>query len=188
MVENTGAKWNPLIDDIEDRVDATVLTYRSAWEPNNRMLERLHALTGWTMLNRFEEEQLESEGEWYAEAGKVTCEYHSFYPRCSRCNKASRPDELSEGQGECPSCEGARADYLVTVRPDVPGYREQPGGADIEALGGDIVLGIFSGHDIREAYEMAKWKLPEVFWKDRRLDEDPQAFGLRAYRLAREGE
>jgi hypothetical protein len=186
MVEHTGSKWNPSIDDIEDRVDATVLTYRSAWAPNNPLLKRLHALTGWTMHNRFEEEQPEFEGEWYAEAGQVTAEYHSFYPRCSRCKRACRPDELNDDTA-CPSCEGDRTDYLVTVRPDVPGYREQPGGGDIEALGGEIVLGVFSGHDLREAYAMATWKLPKVFWKDRRLDEDPEAFGLRAYRLAREG-
>jgi len=187
MVKNTGTKWNPFIDDIEDRVDSTFLTYRSAWAPNNRMLEKLHELTGWTMHNRFEEEQLESEGEWYAEKGQVTAEYHSFYPRCSRCNKACRPDELND-DNECPRCEGDRVAYLVTVRPDVPGYREHPGGGDIEALGGDIVLGLFSGHDIREAYEMARWKLPEVFWHNRLLDENPEAFGLRAYRLAKEGE
>ena len=104
MVEHTGAKWNPSIDDIEAEEEHTVLRFKSAWVPSNPLLKRLHALTGWRIHNRFEEEQPEFEGDFHAEAGKCHEEVRPGRPPCLRCDAQTEYDDLNS-YGECPSCD-----------------------------------------------------------------------------------
>jgi|JRYI01.1.fsa_nt_gb hypothetical protein len=56
FIENTGSKWPPevYINDIGCE-DITHLIYETAWSPNNGTLEKLHELTGWMIVNEYEE-------------------------------------------------------------------------------------------------------------------------------------
>ena len=56
FVNNTGSKWAPDVDLCTDE-DPTVtyLSYDTAWAPNNLTLMRLYELTGWTIVNEYEE-------------------------------------------------------------------------------------------------------------------------------------
>ncbi|MGB1265726.1 MAG: hypothetical protein ACPG6L_08345 [Nereida ignava] len=69
MIRITGTKWNPSVLVDASDMSVTKLTYRTAYEPNNRALERLHRLTGWEVHNAFEEEQPEFEGELHCANG-----------------------------------------------------------------------------------------------------------------------
>ena len=56
FVKNTGSKWTPTIYlDPSDDGQRTLLTYDTAREPNNLLLERLHEQTGWYLINEYEE-------------------------------------------------------------------------------------------------------------------------------------
>lgn len=54
FVNNTGSKWPPEVI-ICEHDDATYLSYDTARAPNNLTLMRLHELTGWTIVNEYEE-------------------------------------------------------------------------------------------------------------------------------------
>ncbi len=116
MVEHTGSKWNPEISIITDDITETFLAFKSAWTPMNPLLRRLHALTGWTIHNHFEEEQPEFEGDFHAESGKCREEVRPGRPRCTHCEERCAYDDLESEHGECPSCALGRFDYLVTLR------------------------------------------------------------------------
>jgi hypothetical protein len=118
MVEHTGSKWNPNISTITDDGSETFLAFESAWAPMNPLLKRLHALTGWTIHNRFEEEQPEFEGEFHAEAGECREELRPGSLRFSHCEEQCAYDDLDPEFGECPSGALGRFNYLVTVEPD----------------------------------------------------------------------
>lgn len=51
-----------------------------------------------------------------------------------------------------------------------------------------MVLGIFSARSIEEAYRLAFPEIPQAAFEYYDIEADPEAFGIRAYRLAREGE
>ena len=56
FVNNTGSKWAPEVYVSDGELpDATYLSYDTAWAPNNGTLQRLHELTGWTIVNEYEE-------------------------------------------------------------------------------------------------------------------------------------
>lgn len=118
MVENTGSKWNPTIFIATDDGTGTFLAFDSAWAAMNPLLKRLHALTGWTIHNHFEEEQPEFEGYFHAEDGQCREEVRPGRPRCSQCEEQCADDDLEPDYGECPSCALGRFDYLVTLEPD----------------------------------------------------------------------
>lgn len=58
--DTTGSKWFPDLE-IEDQGDETILTYETAWAPNNGTLERLHNLTSWRITNEYEEPNMQFE-------------------------------------------------------------------------------------------------------------------------------
>ena len=55
FVENTGSKWPPFIHFLSSDGENTLLDYDTAWAPNNLLLECWHRLTGWYMINEYEE-------------------------------------------------------------------------------------------------------------------------------------
>lgn len=56
FVENTGSKWPPFILlASSDEGQTTLLDYHTARTPNNLLLECWHRLTGWYMINEYEE-------------------------------------------------------------------------------------------------------------------------------------
>ena len=56
FVENTGSKWPPFILlASSDDGQKTLLYYDTARTPNNQLLERWHRLTGWHLINEYEE-------------------------------------------------------------------------------------------------------------------------------------
>ncbi len=118
MVEHTGAKWNPNISTITDDVSETFLAFDSAWAPMNPLLKRLHALTGWTIHNRFEEEQPEFEGDFHAEEGQCWEDVRPGRPRCSECEELCGYDDIDPESGECSTCALGRWNYLVTLEPN----------------------------------------------------------------------
>ena len=63
MIENTGSKRLPTVElsDEDNNVVNTILYYDSARTPNNGTLERLHEITGWTIISEYEEEGREFE-------------------------------------------------------------------------------------------------------------------------------
>ena len=54
-VENTGSKWSPEVYLDRGNEDETRIVYLTAWSPNNPLLKRLHELTGWSIVNDYEE-------------------------------------------------------------------------------------------------------------------------------------
>lgn len=144
MVETTGTKWNPIIRSIETVGGVTHVSFRTAWAPMNPLLERLHHLTGWTIHNRFEEEQPEFEGDFHAENGVCREDIRTGRGACSYCGMDYPVTELDEAYGECPSCELDRSDYLVT---QVVAYDQEDG----EDISKQRVVGIFSCHCTEDA-------------------------------------
>ena len=56
FVNNTGSKWAPdVYISVGEASDVTYLSYDTARAPNNKMLVRLHEVTGWTIVNEYEE-------------------------------------------------------------------------------------------------------------------------------------
>ncbi len=56
FVDNTGSKWAPEVQCCEGSTpDVTYLNYDTARAPNNLTLRRLHQLTGWIIVNEYEE-------------------------------------------------------------------------------------------------------------------------------------
>lgn len=120
-VENTGAKWFPEVE-IMGRHDRfpTVLRYDTAWSPNNKTLERLHKLTGWSITNAYEGEGHEFEGRFTCDEDDVADLDLPVRPRCDDCETKTDMDLLNEfGEARlCPHCYDARIDVERSNTPD----------------------------------------------------------------------
>ena len=56
FLEKTGSKWPPEVYLSDAEVpDVTYINYDTAWSPNNLTLQRLYELTGWMIVNEYEE-------------------------------------------------------------------------------------------------------------------------------------
>lgn len=89
--------------------------------------------------------------------------------------------------GECPTCALGRSDYLVTLKPDIAA-KLAPKQTESFDLEGNVVLGLYSVRTLEHAYTQGIARLPEEAFGDVDIYSDPEGFGFRAYRLAKEGE
>ncbi len=87
-VENTGSKWPPEVDTPCSNGDlGTQLYYDTARAPNNLTLKRLHELTGWTIVNEYEEGGIGFEGTFDCARGTCRDEEREFQPSCEICEE-----------------------------------------------------------------------------------------------------
>ena len=93
FVENTGSKWPPEVYICASEcADITCLSYDTAWSPNNGTLEKLHALTGWTIRNEYREEGMQFAGCLICEGDDCRDEEREYRSICEICEKEC-PDE-----------------------------------------------------------------------------------------------
>ena len=118
MVENIGTKWNPKIDLIEEVDGKTQLAFDTAWCAPNELLEHLHTLTGWKIVNRHDEENPDYDAVFTCENGISSDERFPGTSTCSNCEERWPSDDMDDDYGECPTCVRGRANYLVTIEPD----------------------------------------------------------------------
>jgi hypothetical protein len=76
-----------------------------------------------------------------------------------------------------------RADYLVTLEPDGAAIINtgEHGSAD---LCGDVALGVFSARSEMQAMLLATNEIPSAAMEGFDWHDDPESFGLKAYKLA----
>lgn len=92
FVRTTGSKTVPEVMVSEGDEELTLLDYDSAWTPNNGTLQRLHELTGWTIVNEYEEPGMSFEGTLTCDAHGITDDEREYRPTCDLC------EEKKEGQ------------------------------------------------------------------------------------------
>lgn len=61
MYDHVGTKWNPRIDCIAEVEGETHLGFDTAWTAPERLLKRLHELTGWKIINRHDDPDAEDD-------------------------------------------------------------------------------------------------------------------------------
>ncbi len=65
----------------------TYLNYDTARAPNNLTLMRLHELTGWTIVNEYQEPGMCFEGTFRCDEHGVTDEEREYRPTCDVCDE-----------------------------------------------------------------------------------------------------
>ncbi len=85
MILHTWSKWYPTID-ITPTPDGVLLTYNTAWTPNNFALLKLSELTGWRIQNNYEVEGSWDQGICIMEKGAVIVDELHEYKRCHFCD------------------------------------------------------------------------------------------------------
>lgn len=98
FIDHTGAKWAPFVE-IEGKGKETRLIYDTAREPNNKTLERLHQLTGWTIVNEYVEPGMLFEGTFRCQDGACSDDLREHHLACEVCN-LQHPPEYYEPEGE----------------------------------------------------------------------------------------
>ena len=183
MLEYLGSKWNPRIDCIAEVEGDTHLGFDTAWSAPNALLERLHALTGWKIVNRHDEESPDYDAVFTCEDGRSSDERLPGTSTCSNCEDRCSSDDMDDDYGECPTCVKGRDNYLVTIEPDGAAIINtgDKGSAD---LCGDVVLGVFSARSPKQAMLLSSNEVPAAAKEGWDWYNDPEGFGLRAYKLA----
>ena len=184
MVEYLGTKWNPRIDCIIEVEGGTHLGFDTAWSAPENLLRRLHDLTGWKIVNHYDEEDGDHDVVFTCEEGSCELELLPGTSTCSNCEDRWPCDDIDLEHGECPSCMIGRADYLVTIEVDGVACLNigERGSADLH---GDVSLGVFSGRSAKQAMILACCReVPSEAREGFNWYEDPESFGLKAYRLA----
>lgn len=95
FVDNTGSKWAPEVTICQGN-GVTYLSYDSAWSPNNGTLRRLHELTGWAIVNEYEEPGMSFEGTLTCDEHGVTDEEREYRSTCEICEEKKDGDEFDE--------------------------------------------------------------------------------------------
>lgn len=112
-VEHTGSKWFPTIHHIESTKDnMTLLVFDTAWEPNNKLLEKLHQVTGWYLVNSYEEPGCEFEGVFYCQENSCTDIRWPFRPTCSICWNRKPQSQISCDDNDllvCTECQSEQS-------------------------------------------------------------------------------
>ncbi len=103
--DNTGSTWPPDIH-LDDDVNATYLGYDTVRAPNNGTLIRLHKLTGWTIINEFEEPGCGFEGTLTCDEHGITDEQRDYRPLCEVCDKKHPAEEYVDDADDrvCRQC------------------------------------------------------------------------------------
>ena len=70
----------------------TLLSYDTARAPNNGTLQRLHELTGWTIVNEYEEPGMCFEGTFTCRDGVCTDDEREYRPSCEVCEEKLSAD------------------------------------------------------------------------------------------------
>lgn len=97
FVDNTGSKWSPEVYICHsDVAGVTVLSYDTAWSPNNGTLQRLHEKTGRTIRNEYREEGMQFAGCFICEAGDCRDEDREYLPICEICEQEKPEDAFDE--------------------------------------------------------------------------------------------
>ena len=176
------AKWNPKIDLIEEVDGKTQLAFDTAWCAPNELLERLHTLTGWKIVNQHDDPDAEYDLMMVCDGGSCTLEQRPGTSTCSHCEDRIERDLLDDDYGECPTCFASRADYLVTLEADWPA-KVNIGESLTTDLYGDVVLGIVSAHSTEQAMRFLLHRIPEKARQDEGWHERPQDYGMAAFQL-----
>jgi len=102
---------------------------------------------------------------------------------CGNCDERWPHDDIDVEFGECPLCRIERANYLVTIEADGAAIINtgERGSAD---LCGDVVLGVFSARSAKQAMLLSTNEIPGAAKEGFDVYNDPEGFGLRAYKLA----
>lgn len=108
-VHQTGSKWFPVIQAIEEREGSTRLTYDTARAPNNSTLERLFDLTRWTIENEYEEPGMGFEGIFTCDAYGIRDVDRAYRPLCEICNRKREIEHYSLDDEKC-ICDDCRKD------------------------------------------------------------------------------
>lgn len=98
-VDNTGSKWAPevhLCTGVEP--DITYLSYDTARAPNNKTIVRLHELTGWHIVNEYEEPGMSFEGTLTCDEHGITDEERPYRTSCEICEEKKDEDDFDEEQ------------------------------------------------------------------------------------------
>lgn len=184
MLDQVGTKWNPRIEIVNEAEGTTHLGFDSAWSPPNELLTRLHAKTNWKIVNRHDDPDAEHDLVLTCEDGVCAFVQLPGTTTCTNCEGRWQRDDIDDEHGECPLCRIGRADYLVTVEPDGAAIINtgERGSAD---LLGDVVLGVFSARSHKQAMILACCQeVPQEAREGFDWYEDPESFGLKAYKLA----
>ena len=115
MRENVGTKWNPKIDYVADDEGGTRLSFDSAWCPPRELLEHLHELTGWRIVNQHDGENPEYDAVFICDGWKCWQELRPGTTVCCNCEARVPSDDIDDEYGECPTCILRRAHYLVSI-------------------------------------------------------------------------
>ena len=112
-IEHTDSKWFPEIVYVAALGDdMTVLAYDTARWPNNKLLEKLHDLTGWYILNEYEEPGMEFEGLFVCQENYCTDYRGTYRPVCEVCEKKQPPDLIDYDTEDfliCKTCLAAKS-------------------------------------------------------------------------------
>ena len=111
-VENTGSKWYPDVYLHKNGPDEqiTYLSYDTARAPNNLTLQRLHEITGWMIVNEYEEAGMCFEGIFSCIKGNYIDDEREYHPSCEICEKKKSQDCYDEDADDmiCKLCRKER--------------------------------------------------------------------------------
>jgi hypothetical protein len=96
-IANTGTKWFPEVWITSDASEPeTTLGYDTARWPNNLTLQKLHELTGWDIVNEYEESGMCFEGTFSCSDGSCSDDERDYLSPCEICEEKKTDEEYDD--------------------------------------------------------------------------------------------